>query len=213
MQTVWTLNGGAATGNLLLFFSGWAMDARATAHLAVPEGTDLCVCFDYTDLATPDVERWKGYAQVRLAAWSMGVWAAEQVVPALGLNVVRAVAVNGTPTPVDDRYGIPERIARGTCDNLTEQSFFKFMMRVSRGFKFIPESGLEARKAELSRIINAPPHAGKIAWNKAIISTQDAIFPPENLHSYWNGRCPIREIEAPHYPFHLFKQWKELFDE
>ncbi|MDR2937119.1 MAG: DUF452 family protein, partial [Rikenellaceae bacterium] len=189
------------------------MDARTTAHLAVPEGTDLCVCFDYTDLDTPDAERWESYAQVRVVAWSMGVWAAAQVVPTLELDIVQAVAVNGTPTPVDDRYGIPERIARGTCDNLTEQSFFKFMTRVSRGFKFIPESGLEARKAELSRIINATTHAGQITWNRAIVSTQDAIFPPENLRNYWTGRCPVHEIEAPHYPFHLFKRWEELVNE
>ena len=38
-------------------------------------------------------------------AWSFGVWVAEQVCRDIPFR--RAVALNGTPLPVDARYGIP----------------------------------------------------------------------------------------------------------
>ena len=49
-----------------------------------------------------------------------------------------------------------------------------------------------------------------IQWTRAIISSDDHIFPAANQCNYWNGRCPVTEIIAPHYPFYLWKQWNEL---
>lgn len=37
-------------------------------------------------------------------------------------------------------------------------------------------------------------------WDKAVISTRDAIFPAANLREAWNGRSEVIETDAPHLP-------------
>ena len=48
-------------------------------------------------------------------------------------------------------------------------------------------------------------------WDQAILSTEDKIFPATNLRNYWQGRCPIQEIKAPHLPFYHYQSWNELW--
>ena len=46
---------------------------------------------------------------------------------------------------------------------------------------------------------------------ETILSTEDKIFPATNLRNYWQGRCPIQEIKAPHLPFYHYQSWNELW--
>ena len=48
-------------------------------------------------------------------------------------------------------------------------------------------------------------------WDQAILSTEDKIFPAINLRNYWQGRCPVQEIKAPHLPFYHYQSWNELW--
>lgn len=64
-------------------------------------------------------------------------------------------------------------------------------------------------QAEGKEKASDPPAA--LPWTEAIVSSDDRIFPPDNLRRYWRERCPIQEIEAPHYPFYRWKQWNELW--
>lgn len=73
MQSVWQLN---HSKHLILFFSGWAMDERPTQHLQIRD-SDLCTCYDYSSLNTEEAERWAAYDTVRVAGWSIGIWATE----------------------------------------------------------------------------------------------------------------------------------------
>lgn len=52
MQTIWNLND---NDRLIIFFSGWGMDYRATEHLSY-DGWDVCTCYDYSDLDTDDLD-------------------------------------------------------------------------------------------------------------------------------------------------------------
>jgi hypothetical protein len=219
MQSVWQLNGGE---KLLLFFSGWGMDERPTAHL---HGGlyDVYTCFDYRELETNEIERWRSYDQITLVAWSMGVWAAEQVLAGIQLPIVQAIAINGTPKPVDDRWGIPRSVAQATLDGLTPDSLHRFYRRMvggGAGLKAMEQAGrlpaidLDERKAELAAIIGRAPYPeGRLRWSEAVIGLRDAIFPPENLKNYWQGRAAIREIDAPHDPFERFNTWEEVIGE
>lgn len=218
MQSVWQLNN---SKKLLLFFSGWGMDERPTAHLTA--GTDVCTCFNYNSLDTGDTERWGSYDEITVVAWSMGVWAAEQVLACFNLPVKQTIAVNGTPKPVDDIRGIPVATAQGTLDGLTPESLHRFYRRMLGSgnlLKQMEESGqmpvidFDERREELHRIISQRPYADTgFTWDKALIGTGDAIFPPKNMRAAWQGKAKIVELDAPHYPFHLFKTWEEITGE
>lgn len=221
MQSVWQINN---KKKLLLFFSGWGMDERPTAHLNSAE-YDICTCFNYNKLDTPEIEKWQTYDEIIVAGWSMGVWAAEQVMPNIGISIRKAVAINGTPVPVDDRLGIPAAIAQGTLDGLNPASLNRFYRRMFGNVKLLqkmkeqeamPVIDLEERQEELRKIIHAAPYTETgFCWDKAVISLEDLVFPPAGQAAYWRT-CPKTEgkfIIAPHYPFHLFTSWEEIIGE
>ena len=207
---------------LLLFFTGWGMDHRPTAHLTSGK-YDVCTCFDYNLLDTEDVARWKQYGSITVAAWSMGAWAAEQMLTRVGLPVKHAVAINGTPKPVDDATGIPAEVALATLDGLTPESLKRFYRRMFGSASLLkqmeasgrmPEIDFDARKEELRRIIAFRPYPETgFMWHKAVIGTDDAIFPPAHMRAAWKGKAKIVELDAPHYPFHLFNTWEEIIGE
>jgi pimeloyl-[acyl-carrier protein] methyl ester esterase len=213
MRTVWKVGGHR---KLLLFFSGWAMDDHPTAGLFAEE-MDICTCFDYADLETGEVERWRTYGEIALMAWSTGVWAAEQVLGKLDLPLSKAIAINGTPTTVQDETGIPRSVFQGTYDKLSPQSMQKFQRRMlgnaadyGRFLDVKPQRNLENQRDELQRILEADFEAlsvGLIKWDKAIVGTLDAIFPPQNQLRYWTSRVPVLELDMPHFPFFYLNDW------
>lgn len=216
---------------LLLFFSGWSASPSLFTRIAVEEGTDLWIVYDYRDMSFQ--EDLSQYREIQLIAWSMGVWAANYLFykNLLSPNISRAIAINGTPCPLSDTLGIPEAIFRGTLDTLTEEGFRRFNRRMCGSRELLalyeqsaPLRPLDEVHEELQRIYDtlliinnlhpsacsASPNPNKL-WTQAIIGTDDRIFPAANQHNYWHGRCPAIEIAAPHYPFHLWKQWSEIW--
>lgn len=99
---------------LTLFFAGWGMDECPFMDYC-PENSDLLVCYDYRSLDF-DFTLLQGYQEIRLIAWSMGVWAASMVLQDMDLPICERVALNGTVTPVDDLKGIPQQ----ECDLYTD---------------------------------------------------------------------------------------------
>ncbi len=73
--------------HLLLFFAGWGMDE--TPFLTIhPTDKDWMICYDYRSLEF-DADILQEYSQITLIAWSMGVWAASQIMkqyPSLPLS-------------------------------------------------------------------------------------------------------------------------------
>ena len=64
------------TDRLVLYFNGWALSPIAVEHLGLPEGQDLLLLWDYrTDALDFD---FSPYREIRLVAWSMGIWAADR---------------------------------------------------------------------------------------------------------------------------------------
>lgn len=219
---------------LLLCFAGWSASPELFRRLTAdgPDGenadTDVWICYDYRDLSFPATI--DAYETIRIVAWSLGVWVAEQLFSGpLGAYrplLTSAVAVNGTGRPIDHRYGIPETVFQGTLQHLTPEGIARFVRRmcgnrtVLTAYACIPSRPADEISEELRRLYEAiqSPAENETAgppdpfpWTLAILSTADRIFPYENLRRYWQGRCPVREIEAPHYPFYLWKQWNELW--
>lgn len=224
MKAEWIVRRG--NRSLLLFFNGWGMDRRVADWLAstwpdLPD-RDIAVLYDYCDLSLPG---WLGEAiadsdSLYLVAWSLGVWAASNA----GLaRIDRAVALNGTPTPVDAERGIPPEIFRGTLESWNDENRKRFERRMTGG---IPAEIAEAvravrsadeQQAELRSIgeaVASCPAASAASWkfSKALIGGRDLIFTPENQRRSWReAGVPAVEIAAmPHFPFTHLAGWREL---
>lgn len=210
---------------LLICFAGWSVSPELFRPIKTEgekEETDLWICYDYRDLSFP--EEPATYETVRIVAWSLGVWVAEQVFrqkpDVFGRGVKSAIALNGTGRPIDDLYGIPEALFEGTLQHLTTEGIRRFTRRmcgnraILADYLQVPSRPLDEISEELHFLykeIKRTSEASSFPWTGAILSADDRIFPPDNLRRYWEGRCAWREIEAPHYPFYRWKQWNELW--
>lgn len=203
--------------HLIVYFAGWGTPLDAVAHLILPTNHNLLICYDYQDL-TLDFD-FSAYQQIRVVAWSMGVWVAERVLQ--GITLQSATAVNGTGLPCDDGFGIPYAIFKGTLDNLTENTRSKFERRIcgdkvsfERYQQFSARSFNEIHREliALFAMIQQDKRTDLIYWTNAWISSRDKIFMPANQHQYWASRCAVQEIEGEHYVFSRFTHWSALWN-
>ena len=199
---------------LLLFFSGWGMDLHPFAHLQ-SEDRDLMYCYDYRDLSF-DTKLLSGYQDIRVMAWSLGVWVANQILSKLNLPVSQATAINGTLHPIDGEQGIPAAIFQGTIDHLNERTLKKFQRRMCQSaddyqtfMEIAPQREPIELKQELIRLqeaISSTPEFAIANWDRVYISLSDAIFPPENQQRAWENKAPFHLVAEGHYCPNLFKQ-------
>ena len=74
---------------LILIFAGWSTGTPLYADIT-KEGWDTAVAYDYTSPAFP-LEEIKRYSTVYLYCWSLGVWAASQVIS--GSDITMALSL------------------------------------------------------------------------------------------------------------------------
>lgn len=196
------------SATLELFFAGWGMDSRPFAWAADSPFTaqcDFAVCFDYASMAL-DSECLRGYGEVRVRAWSLGVYAASLALPGLPCAVGRAVAINGTLRPIDDDYGIPVAVYEATVGNLSPESLERFNRRMCGGHRAVfasrrPLRNVESLLAELRHIRACAADGGRpqfADWTTAVLSRKDKIFPIANMRRAWHA-TPQLELDEPHY--------------
>lgn len=149
-----------------------------------PADRDLLVCYDYRSLDF-DFSLPEGYEDIRVVGWSMGVWAASQVLGRSCLPITESVAVNGTMTPVDDSRGIPNAIYEGTLKGLNDVTLRKFFRRMCGSAVLLedfltrsPGRSTDEVKEELLLIAKqaeclAP---ARFCWSKAVIGKGDLIL-------------------------------------
>ena len=207
------------TPRLLLFFAGWGMDEHPFLQYAPPD-SDFMICYDYRTLDF-DTSPLAGYTVIDVVAWSMGVWAASQVLSKVSLPIRRRIAINGSPFPIDEKRGIPPAIFMGTLEGLNEASLRKFQRRMcadgnvfARFQLTAPERSIEELKEELAAVAEQyrmlPTET--FAWEQAIIGESDRIFPPTNQRAAWKG-ISMSNIDGneAHYDESLFiKYLKEI---
>ena len=201
----------------ILFFAGWGMDAHPFKYMNA-DGFDLFAAYDYRSLDADWAILGK-YEEVHLIAWSMGVWAASETLK--NVKLTSATAINGTEMPVDNEYGIPEQIANGTLETLTSETLSRFNRRMCASAEVLelfnanaPKRGIDNLKEELAAIYRQAKELTKrsIVWNKVVIGRNDRIFPFLNQERFWSEKEveKIEIIDAPHYPFYLWNEWKEI---
>lgn len=200
-------------GCLLIFFAGWGADS-SLFNRKVAEGYDYLLCFDYSRLDF-DFSLVSGYRQIRLLAWSMGVWAASQTFAGKDLPWEMRIAVNGTNTPIDDNRGIPVAVFNGTLDNFSAVTLAKFRRRMCGSAEGVrtflshnpyrtPDDLHGELAAVREQVFGRAP--SDFAWDVAVISAEDKIFPAANLLNAFRD-TDIRMTGSEHYDEELFNRY------
>lgn len=201
---------------LLLFFTGWGMDENPFKEYRITD-YDFMVAYDYSSLSFDDTCL-KPYNEIKIVAWSMGVWAASQLLQDKSYPITESIAINGTHFPVDDRRGIPTGIFAGTLNGLNENTLYKFRRRMcgsgdvlKRFLDKAPNRDIENLREELNSVgklsLDLPPSCFK--WDRVYIGNQDKIFPVENQMAGWEETHYLL-MDEEHYSERL---WREIFNQ
>ena len=211
------------TPGLILFFNGWGMDQHPVRHLHADTANDVLMLNDYRDLDLDEnvVAAMDSYSELSVIAWSMGVWAYSLVYSQLPQKIRRAIAINGSCRPIHETYGISPDVYQATIDHFSEQGKQKFLKRMCGSRDTFaqfqscrPQRALCEQEAELIAIqqhSNLQP-AVVSYFNYALIARQDRIVPSDSQRRYWEGRTAYTYIDAPHFPFFLWKSWSAILD-
>lgn len=197
---------------LVLFFSGWATSPELLGNL-YPKDKDLAIVYDYRDFDF-DYSLLNSYKEIKLIAWSMGVFASSKILGYKNYNIISSTAFNGTNFPIDNSKGISEDIFNSTLYTLNERNLEKFQLRIT-GSKIEYEKfkeknrdrEIEELKMELSKIrdrFRINPNE-ELIWDKAIIGKGDRIFLMENQINAFKDKTEIIIVEANHYDYKIIK--------
>lgn len=196
--------------NLIVFFNGWGMNETIVSHLDCNCNDVLMFC-DYRKL---DIENFdfSRYENKFLVAWSMGVYITNLFYDKLKY-FNKKIAVNGTFYPVDNNYGIIEKIYNLTVSNFNETSCKKFVQRMFINKDLLFNRTIQELKDELVSIkqYTKAPLQKILNYDKVIISLKDKIIPTKNQINFWKDKDVIIEnIDCGHYSFDVFSNWNEI---
>lgn len=207
---------------LIVLYGGWGTDDNFFSPLCTDE-FDFILFYNYSAdeaLVLPEV---KTYKRITLIAWSLGVWAAEYLLPKTGIKPDIAIAVNGTPIPADDQFGIPLKVFEGTLNNISEENMEKFYLRMFGDKKTyeayaerIPRRTIKSLHDELRWLYNRMMEQKEpnFKWDYAVTSEADRVFPSNNVNSYWEKHTETTHIILPlsHYLFHNWNSYSDFVE-
>lgn len=210
---------------LIIFFGGWSFDYKPFGFLECDD-FDVLMIYDYNFISHCEqseaiqlINKIK-YNQIYLIAWSMGVFAAYLLKDKLP-EFTQKIAINGTPYPVHNEYGIPEkpflltlRHARTGLEGKFYQNIFNDAKEFERYNLSPVERTIDNRESELKSLyekIKTTDIKYENFYDKALISNYDKIIPAKNQVNFWTSAdTPIITLESGHFPYYNFKNWKEI---
>ncbi len=202
--------------DLIIFFAGWSFDYKPFECLECKD-YDVLVFYDYNTLNFPQID-FSQYDNINLICWSMGVFIAYYLrdkLPACSIKI----AVNGTPFPIDDSFGIPFRTFDLTLKYAATGLQGKFYQNVFSNEEFLKkyeqnpvERTIQNRVDELvslDKFIKSETQSydGKF-YDRVIVGMNDKIIPVKNQLNCWQNIAV--KLECGHFPFYMFDSWEEI---
>ena len=211
--------------NLIVFFAGWSFDYNPFCNHPEYGDNDLLMIYDYNNMDIPDeLKTLNNYESKILAAWSMGVFTA-YLNRVLFEDFNKKIAVNGTITPVDDKFGIPVKIFELTLKHAASGLGGKFYKNVFQTLKEYEEylknpvqRSIENRVEELKNLydlIRQQPadFDGEKFYDCAVVCQNDKIIPSANQSASHNkNNVPVISLDCGHFPFYNFSKWDEIIE-
>lgn len=207
---------------LLVFYGGWGSDENIYIPLCDDE-YDFILFYNYSADEALILPEMKTYERVILVGFSIGIFAASYLSRKTGIKHDLSIAVNGTPYPVDEKYGIHRNVFEGTLNHITDESIGKFYFRMFGDKKTfdaisdrLPKRTLKSLNDELRWLYNRIMESDQSGfhWDYAITSENDRVFPTESQVAYWSNKPETTQImlPLPHYFFHKWGRFKEFID-
>lgn len=205
---------------LVIMFAGWGTDENSFIPLC-NDDFDFILLHNYSIDAPLIIPEPKVYDRIILIGWSLGVWAAEYILPKLGIKPDIAIAVNGTPTPIDEKYGFSHAVFDNMFANLSSKYMRDFFFRMfgdratfNANCNRLPKRTLESYEEEIrwlyNRIMEQTPPS--IKWDYALYSTHNKVFPTKRMRNYWSLHKETKVIELTSLPHYIFFQWNSYSD-
>lgn len=201
---------------LIIFFCGWSFDNYPFKTLDCGD-YDILMFYDYKNHNIPiEIPQYEEYY---LVTWSMGVYIAyllKDMLPDFKLKI----AIDGTPFPIHNELGIPERTFELTLRNVDTGLQGKFQRNLFKEEKDyekylqnpvqrkIPEQAQELR--DLKDFISKADISYEKYYDRAIISETDKIVPTKNQVNCWKNRASVIMIDSGHFPFYSFNGWDDI---
>ena len=204
---------------LIIFFAGWSFDEKPFEFLDAFD-YDVLIIFDYSKLNLDNIPKYQEYY---LISWSMGVFVSYILKDKLP-KFTKALAINGTPLPVDDNFGIPTKPFILTLKHAKqglEGKFYKNIFENEKEYEKYCNSPVKRtisnRVEELQELYNTIKST-QINYSQffdtAILSKNDKIIPFKNQLNFWeNNTREIIAIENGHFPFYNFNSWDEILQQ
>lgn len=190
--------------SLIVFFNGWGMDEGIIKHLVLKE-QDLLMFYDYNNLNLKlNLSELNKYNKIHLIAWSMGV----MIATLFDIKYDTKTAINGTLKPIDNDYGIPERIYNLTAKNFSPKGRDVFIRNMFNGenIHITNQREFSNQKSELESLMQYKSNFD-FKYDKILISDNDKIIPTKNQTKFWGTSA---NLKGGHAPFILFNNWSEL---
>lgn len=147
----------------------------------------------------------------------MGVFTAYQLRNNLP-KFTKKLAINGTPFPVDDEFGIPQkpflltlRHAKTGLEGKFYQNIFEKQEEFERYQTTPVERTIENREKELKTLYDKIKITDKTYeqyYDKALVSNNDKIIPTKNQLNFWQEKAET--INSGHFPYYNFTRWNEI---
>jgi malonyl-CoA O-methyltransferase/biotin synthesis protein BioG len=206
--------------HLVVVYGGWGTDEHVFAPFCNDE-FDFILFYEYSADEALVLPEMKTYSGITVIGWSLGVWAAEYLAPKTRITPTTTIAVNGTPYPADDRYGIPLSVFEGTLNNISEKNMVKFYLRMFGDKKTyrlnmerIPQRSIKSLHDELRWLYNRIMEQKEpgFKWDYAVTSEYDRVFPAGNQKAYWGGQPSTKHLVLPlnHYLFHNWSDYNDF---
>lgn len=204
MKQSW-LNQEPGNSRLILFMLGWGATPNAVMQLPIPAGYDVVCYYDHRSLEPLQPDNFARYESIYLFAWSFGVWVAEQTCQQLPLH--KAIAINGTPYPASQQYGLRLKVLQRTIRSVAAMGGNPFKDE-EHPEKYAPAGSFAEPTPQdqveeldfLAEACQTLPEQPHLPWHRAYIATRDEIFPPVRMRAYWGELG--QDFDSFHFPFY-----------
>ncbi len=208
--------------SLIVFFCGFYTDANCFIEFDNGKN-DLLFVYDYSDMENNPLEYFDflDYTKVSVIAYSYGVWALNYVYNQNLLpKIESSCALCGTFCPIDNEYGVNEKIYDLMARSLNSDTIEKFEQKMALGATSPLKIKSANRKIEnLSDELLNIKVVSKRTWfkknfefDKVVLARKDRIFPYSSQANFWAAHKHKVELECGHFPFFEFKDFDEILE-
>lgn len=200
---------------LLIFFCGFYTDKNCFVDFDNGQ-SDILFVYDYSSIDCDifDDFDFTPYSEINLLAYSYGVW----VTGILGIKkclppINKSLAVCGTFKPIDEIYGINEKIYNIMLNSFCANTIEVFEGKMFQGTEIKKsQRNIENLREELANIKKLNGLESYFDFDTVILSKKDRILPFSSQENQWAVHTHKVILDTGHFPFYEFNDFEEMLN-